>query len=355
VKNYDGLRGGAQAAAAMCCVGSLAAVSATLRDYPIFGGQALRYTVAAAILFAADAIMSRLRRPARSVNADAPGAGVGAGASAGPGAGAVRRRHPRGFREWALLTVLATTGLAGFNVCVIAATGYAGPATVGTVIATVPIVLALIVPLLAGRRPRPALVAAAMVVATGAGVTNGLGGGSVPGLLLSLGALAGEVCFSLLAVPLLPALGPVRVSAYSAALAAPMLFATGLIVDGRHVLRMPTAGEAAGLAYLGVFLTTVAFYLWYDALGRLGADRVGLFAGLIPVSAVITTMALGLGRPGGADLIGAALVATGVIAGLGAVGPRSVPAPRPVRPARRPPGHPRSSRSPRPARTLGRP
>lgn len=307
----------------MCCVGTLAAVSATLRDYPVFGGQALRYAVAAAILFSADAIGARLlgsRRPAPP---------------------ATRRWFPRGRREWALLAALAATGLAGFNVCVILATGYAGPATVGTVIATVPILLALIAPLLARRRPRPLLVAGAAVVATGAAVTNGLGGGSGPGLLLSLGALAGEVCFSLLAVPLLPVLGPVRVSAYSAALAAPMLFATGLIVDGRDVLRMPTAGEAAGLAYLGVFVTTVAFFLWYDALGRLGADRAGLFAGLIPVSAVITTMALGLGRPGTADLVGAALVAAGVVVGL-----RPPPAPRPA-PAVR-------VRVPRPVRPGGR-
>jgi drug/metabolite transporter (DMT)-like permease len=318
VKNSDGIRGVAGAATAMCCVGTLAAVSATLRDYPIFGGQAVRYAVAALLLFAADAIGRRL---------------VSARAALAPAVPA--RRSPRGLREWALLTALAATGLAGFNVCVITATGYAGPATVGTVIATVPILLALIVPLQAGRRPRPPLVAAATVVATGAGVANGLGGGSVPGLLLSVGALAGELCFSMLAVPLLPVLGPVRVSAYSAALAAPMLFATGLIVDGRHVLRMPTVTEAVGLAYLGLFLTTIAFFLWYDALGRLGADRAGLFAGLIPVSAVITTMALGLGRPAAADLAGAALVAAGVVVGL-----------RPDRPPVRAPAAPLGPLSP---------
>lgn len=39
-------------------------------------------------------------------------------------------------------------------------------------------------------------------------------------------------CFSLLAIPLLPRLGAVRVSAYSAAAAVPMLLAAGLVVDG---------------------------------------------------------------------------------------------------------------------------
>jgi drug/metabolite transporter (DMT)-like permease len=294
----------------MCFVGTLAAVSATLGDYPLYGGQALRYAVAAVIMLA----VARIARNA----------------------------FPRlRGRELLLLVALAATGLAGFNVCVVTATQYAGPATVGSVIATVPVALAIVGPLLARRRPHPLVVAAAMIVAVGAALTTGLGGGSMRGLLLSLGALAGEVCFSLLAVPLLPKLGPVLVSAYSAALAAPMLLAAGLIVDGRAVVRMPTPGEAAGLAYLAAVVTTIAFFLWYDAIGRIGADRAGLFAGLIPVSAVVTTMALGLGRPGPADLAGSALVAAGVVIGMRAgrkatpraptVAAEAATAPRPAR------------------------
>ncbi|MGH3244025.1 MAG: EamA family transporter, partial [Spirillospora sp.] len=141
----------------------------------------------------------------------------------------------------------------------------------------------------------------------------------------------GEVCFSLLAVPLLPRLGALRTSAYSAALAAPMLLAVGLVVDGTSVLRTPTAGELAGFVYLSVVVTTIAFLLWYGAIGRLGTDRAGLFAGLIPVSAVITTVALGIDTPGPADLTGAALVAAGVVLGLRArVTPREPAVPEPV-------------------------
>lgn len=274
----------AGAGTAMVLVGTLTAVSATISGYPVFGGQAVRYAVAALVLLAV----------ARA---------------GGPG----RRPEPR---DWLLLAALAATGLVTFNVCIVAATRDTSPATIGTVIATVPIVLALIGPLLERRRPTPALVVSACAVAAGAALANGLGSGSARGLLLSLGALGGEVCFSLLAVPLLPRIGPLRVSAYSAALATPMLLAVGLVTDGTAVVRMPTAAEAAGLAYLSAVVTTIAFLLWYDALGRLGADRAGLFAGLIPVSAVVTTVALGLGRPAPADLAGAALVAAGVVAGL---------------------------------------
>ncbi|MFG2005694.1 DMT family transporter [Spirillospora sp. NPDC048911] len=296
-------RGMLGAGSAMFCVGTLTAVSATIADYPVFGGQAVRYTVAAAILLVVVRFLdARQDRPQL----------------------ALRNLTPR---DLVLLTALAGTGLAAFNVFIVAATRDTSPATIGTVIATVPIVLALVGPILERRRPSPTIVVSAVVVALGAALANGLGSGTLHGLLLSLGALGGEVCFSLLAVPLLPKLGPLRVSAYSAALAAPMLLVIGLIADGRGVVRTPTVSEAAGFTYLTVIVTTVAFFLWYDAIGRLGADRAGLFAGMIPVSAVITTVVLGLGGPGPADLLGAALVATGVVIGLR---PRRRPAAAPA-------------------------
>jgi drug/metabolite transporter (DMT)-like permease len=95
-----------------------------------------------------------------------------------------------------------------------------------------------------------------------------------------------------------------------------MLLAAGLVADGTGVVRPPTWGEAAGFLYLAIVVTAGAFILWYDALGRIGADRAGLFAGLIPVSAVATTMALGLRTPGTGELAGALLVGLGVVFGL---------------------------------------
>lgn len=279
------IRGITQAAVTMTIVGTLTAVSATISRYPVYGGQALRYAVAAVILLG----VARLRG---------------------------RRTAPAARWEWPLLATLAATGLAAFNVCIVEGTRYTSPATIGTVVGSVPIVLAIAAPLIDGRRPTFRIVAAAVVVTAGAGIANGLGGGSLPGLLLALGALAGEVCFSLLALPLLPRLGAVRVSAYSAAAAVPMLLATGLVVDGRSVLRVPSWDEAAGLGYLSLVVTAGAFILWYDALGRIGADRAGLFAGLIPISAVATTMVLGLRTPGRAELAGALLVGLGVVTGL---------------------------------------
>lgn len=277
-------RGIAGAAVAMSLVGSLAAVSATIRDYPFYGGQAVRYAVAAVVLLA----IARRKGP-------------------GP------RLHAR---DLLLLTALAASGLAWFNLCVVTATRYASPPLVGTVIACLPVVLALAGPLQQRRKPAPRTVAAALVVTTGAAVTSGFGSGGLAGLLWSLGALAGEVGFSMLAVPLLPKLGPIRLSGYAAAAAVPMLLVVGAVADGSGVLRAPTLREAVAYCYISLIITVVAFFLWYDALGRLGADRAGLFAGVVPVSAVAWTMLLGLGMPAPAELAGGALVTAGVVLGM---------------------------------------
>jgi drug/metabolite transporter (DMT)-like permease len=104
-----------------------------------------------------------------------------------------------------------------------------------------------------------------------------------------------------------------------------MLLAAGLVLDGTTSLRLPAPGEAAAFGYLGAVVTAAAFFLWYDALRRLGADRAGLFAGLVPVGALLTTVALGLARVGPADVIGALLVTAGVAVGLRRPGARPRP------------------------------
>jgi drug/metabolite transporter (DMT)-like permease len=292
------LRGSVGAAAAMFAVGTLAAGSSVINDYPLYGGQALRYAVAAAILFA----VARAR-----------------------GLGLVRLTT----RQTLLLLSLAATGLVLFNVCVIQATRHASPTLVGTTVGTVPVVLALVGPLLARSRPTGRVLVAACVVVVGATVANGLGSGNLTGLLYAVGALACEACFSLLAMPLLPTLGPVRVSAYTQAIAVPVLLVVGAATDGAGLLRMPTPAEAAALLYLATIVSAGAFLLWYDALPRLGADRAGLFAGLVPVGAIVTTVLLGLGTPTATELGGTAVVIAGLVVGIAPSRPRT-PATRPA-------------------------
>ncbi|MCD0447892.1 DMT family transporter [Actinocorallia sp. API 0066] len=277
----DTWRGNAEAAGGMTLVGTMAGVSALLTAYPVLTGQVLRYGIAAAVL------LPLVRR--------------------------FQGAPPKGAREWLLLLCLAATGLAGFNYCLLEAVRTTSPATVGAVVGCAPVVISIAGPLLQGRRPSRKIVVAALVVSAGAALAGGLGGGDLRGLAWALGALAGEVMFSLLAVPLLPRMGAVRLSAYAVTLAVPLLAVAALVAG--ESFRPPTAAEGAALAYIGLVITVVAFLAWYDALGRISADRAALFGGLIPVSAAVTTALLGRGLPTAAEAAGCLLVAVGVTCG----------------------------------------
>jgi drug/metabolite transporter (DMT)-like permease len=273
------------AATAMFCVGTLTAVSPALHAYPVYGGQAVRYAAGAVLLFG----LMKVK-------------------------GLPRVRLTR--RDVVLVVLLAATGLAAFNVFIVESTRHAEPATVGTIVATVPIVLALVAPLMKGQRPSPRVVLAAVVVASGAGLTIGLGGATPLGVLLALGALGGEVGFSLLAVPLLPKLGAIRVSAYSAVAAVPLLLVAGVVTEPTEIVRAPTVSEAVALGYLAVVVTAFAFYCWYDALPRLGAERAGLFSGFLPIGTILGALVLGTGHVTGSDIAGVLVVVAGLLLGL---------------------------------------
>jgi drug/metabolite transporter (DMT)-like permease len=272
------------AAVAMAIVGSSFAVLDTVRDYPQAGGQAVRYTAGAGLLF----LLAGRRLPRPST------------------------------RQLVRLALLAATGLAAFNLLVMAAEASMDPGGVGVIVAAVPVLLALAGPLQARRRPEPRVVAAAVVVAAGAAAVQGLGGDvTAAGLLAALGALACEAAFSLLAAPLLAPLGAVAVSAWAAILAVPMLLVSGAAIDDpAHLLAAPTASQALGLAWLAVGVTAVAFVLWYSSVRALGVERTGLFSGVLPVSALLVAALLGRDDLTAGRLAGALLVGAGIAAGM---------------------------------------
>ncbi|SDG89379.1 Permease of the drug/metabolite transporter (DMT) superfamily [Sinosporangium album] len=283
ISPWRGRAAAGSAAAAMFLMGTLAPVSDLIKDYPVYGGMAVRYTMGAAVLVAVCAAM-RLR---------------------------FVRLTPR---EIVLLAALTLVGLVLFNVGVVEATRHGGATLAGTVLGAVPLVLALV----GGGRPTPRLLAGAGVVVVGTTVATGLGTGGPTALMWALFALGCETGFSLLAIPLLPKLGAVRTSAYVSALAVPMLLAMGWVADGPAMLRAPDRGELLGLAYLGVIVTAAAFLLWYFALPRLGPGRAGLFAGVVPISAILTVTVLGGGPPSVGEAVGALMVVGGILIGLSA-------------------------------------
>ena len=286
------IRGSLAAVGAFVAVGSLVAAADVIDGYPIPAGQAVRYAAAATLLV----LLARGRLPRPTT------------------------------REALYLVGLAATGLVLFNVFVLVGVREGDPATIGVIVSCVPVLLALAGPLMAGRRPSPRIVLASVVVALGAAGVEYAGGElTALGIACALGALACEAAFSLLAVPVLERLGPLAVSAYACAFAVPMLATWSLIADGVAV-PTPTLAEVSAFAYLVVVVTTGGFLLWYSAIGLLGVERAGLFAGVLPVAALACSALIGVAEITPGRLAAVAVVAAGVTLGM-RVG-RTQPAPR---------------------------
>ncbi|MEU0808409.1 DMT family transporter [Streptomyces sp. NPDC005970] len=294
-RSRHGRLGALLAAVACCLVGASFTANSVLGDYPLAGGQALRYGLACVLLLPLAARGGPVRAPLRALSG----------------------------RQWGRLAALAAVGMVGFNLAVLAAEGSAEPAVPGVFVGCAPVAVAVIAPALDGRRPAPAVVAGALSVAAGAFVVQGWGRTDTAGLLWSLGALVGEVGFAVLAVPVLRPLGPRLLSAAACGLAAVESALLGLVLDGGGWLRTPDGGEAAALLWQGVVVTVVGFVCWYVGVQRIGAERATLFSGLIPVSAAATAPLVGTGGYGPAQAGGSLLVGLGVALGSGVLGTAS--------------------------------
>ncbi|MFZ3474401.1 DMT family transporter [Streptomyces sp. 4.24] len=300
--------------AGMALVGSSVTVSRSLVDAPLFGVQAVRYTAAALLLLA-------LARAAR-----------------------VRIVLPRG-REWLWLAGIAATGLVLFNVAVVRGVAHAEPAVIAVAVASVPILLGVIGPLLEGRRPSRRVLLAAPVVVAGAVLVEGTGRTDAAGVGWAALALVCEAGFTLLAVPVLRRHGAWGVSLHAVWMGAVMLAVLAVCFEGPAELVTVSPRQWATAGYLAVMVTAVAFLLWYRTVAAVGAGRAGLLTGIAPLAAAAAGAATGSGVPGPAVWLGLAVVIAGLAAGLRPESRPAVPAPVPPLPPL--PAAPSAARKPR--------
>lgn len=269
----------------MLALGSSFAVSGLLIGYPPLASQALRYVLATAAL----ALIARQR-------------------------GMLSARLSWLDVGW--LCAVALTGLVGFNLFLLAALAESEPAAVGVIVGCSPLVLASVGPLIDGRLPSGRMILAAATVSLGAAVAQG-GDATTPwGVMYALLTLLCEAAFSLLAIPVLGRLGPLRVSTYVCGVAGLVLGIAAIAIEGRAAIPAPTAAQIGAVLYLALVLTVGAFLAWYSAVGRLGVERAGLLVGLVPVSALIGGIVLGTGTLSPGGLVGAVVVGAGVVVGI---------------------------------------
>lgn len=278
--------GAAAAAGGLFLLGTSAPFSAQLQDYPLLGGQAIRFAIASVILLG---VLALRRTPA-----------------------------PNRLDLTSLLRVaaLGLFGIGGFTVSLVVATEHADPALVGAVLAATPVLLAMIGPLRERRAPTPRVVAGCLVITIGTIAAGGLGAAGTLGLLLCGVALVADVAFSVLATPLIDRFGALHTTAYAVTAAAILLGALAPFVDGAVLPRMPSWSEAASLVYLAAMVGIIANVLWYAAIPRLGLDLAGLFYAFLPMGALAAGLVLGTSVPEPSVLIGLSVVVVGLLIGL---------------------------------------
>jgi drug/metabolite transporter (DMT)-like permease len=229
------------------------------------------------------------------------------------GSGALRF-DGRFLRLW----LLGSAGFAGFNLLAFVGLEHTSPQSAAIIVATMPLVTALVLWARGGDTPSVATLAATGVALFGAAlvVTKGdVGSGWGFGDVL---VLAGVVCFAIYTTGAadVPEFSPLRYTALTATAGAITIFAATAVAALIHQQDIPTTGDVraawAGLAFVVVFGAVIAVLSWNAGVRRMGAATAALFINLIPITALAIRAAGGY-HPAPAEYAGTALVMAALV------------------------------------------
>lgn len=238
------------------------------------------------------------------------------------------RRH---FRAYLLL---GTVGIGGFNLLFFAAMTSTSAVNGALIMATNPLVTALLAAAVLGERIPPRRLMALPVALGGVvAVVLGRHGAAVamaPGDGLMVAANLCWAGYNILGKRLMPAGSGLANTAGVMTMGAMVLMTAALVGGGPVAIPGPRASLA--LAAMAVGGSVVAYLFWNAGLARLGAQRTSLFLNLVPVSTMTIAAALG-SPPSPLQWAGAAVVLAAVTAAmLPERTPLPAPTPTPDRP-----------------------
>lgn len=228
---------------------------------------------------------------------------------------AVRRTWVRPTpREWGLLAVVGVSWFAVYNVALNAAERRVEAGTAAMLVNTGPVLIALLAGVVLREGfPRWLLIGAGVsfagAVLIGA-ATSTRAGADGTGVLLCLLAAASWAIGVTAQKPVLRRLPAVQVTAVACAVGAlACLPAAGSLGSS---LSSASAGALAGVVYLGLVPTAIAFGTWAYALARMPAGRLGVATYLVPPLVVLLAWPLLSETPPLLALAGGALALLGV-------------------------------------------
>ncbi|SNS50719.1 Threonine/homoserine efflux transporter RhtA [Geodermatophilus pulveris] len=191
-------------------------------------------------------------------------------------------------REWALLAVCGVGWFGVYNVALNAAERYLDAGTTAMLVNVGPVLIAVLAGFWLGEG-FPRWLVAGLAVAFGGVLLIGLAtrgaGTDVVGVLLCLAAAVTYAVGVVAQKPVLRRLPPLQVTAVACAVGALccLPWAGALVSE----LGAAPSASVAGLLYLGVVPTALAFSTWAYSLARTDAGRLGVTTHLVPPLVVL--------------------------------------------------------------------
>jgi drug/metabolite transporter (DMT)-like permease len=186
-------------------------------------------------------------------------------------------------REWALLAVCGVGWFGIYNVALNAAERHLDAGTTAMLVNIGPILIAVFAGLLLGEGFPRRLLAGIAVAFAGVlliGVATRGSGADLLGVVLCVVAAVTYAGGVVAQKPLLRRLPGLQVTFTGAAIGAICCLPWAGVLAGD--LGSASAGSIAGMIYLGVVPTALAFSTWAYALGRMDAGRLGVTTYLVP-------------------------------------------------------------------------
>jgi drug/metabolite transporter (DMT)-like permease len=230
--------------------------------------------------------------------------------------------------DWPRVIGLGLLGNVAYQLCFVFGIDWTFAGNASLLLATTP-AWTLLLSAAAGHEP-PTRRAALGVFATLAGMTLVvLGRGDAVGL--SSTTLRGDLLMIVAAVlwsgytvggrSPIARYGPLRMTAWTLWVGTPVLVILGIPSLARTDLGALSAGTWAGVVYAGLLSIGLAYLLWYRGVQKLGNNRTAVYSNLVPVAALATAW-LWLGeKPTALQLLGAAVILTGLTAARTAQSP----------------------------------
>ncbi len=212
------------------------------------------------------------------------------------------------------LALLGTVGIFGFNVLFFDAMRTTSAVNGALIMATNPLLTALLAAATLGERPSARQLAALPLALAGV-ATVILGGVTAAGSATGIGdvemicANLAWAAYNVLSRKMMPS-GP-QFANVAVMMAAGAVALTAAALVGGAPLAVPGVAASAALLAMAVFGSVLAYIFWTMAIARLGAGRTALFLNLVPVCATMIG-ALGGDLPSRGQLAGGMVVIVAV-------------------------------------------